>query len=84
MIPGVAASETGGAQTGTRACRGMGPQDGCARRAERHWEGRPEGVKAPYAEPWRMQAGAGVPRGTRNPVGRRGGHPARLNTCSDR
>ena len=84
MIPGVAASGTGGAQTGARVAPGYGPA-GCMRAASGTALGRPAiGGESPVREAARAQAGAGVPRGTRNPVGRSGGHPARLNTCSDR
>ena len=47
MIPGVAASGTGGAQTGVRARRGMDRHRARAKPAERPWEGRPERVRAP-------------------------------------
>ena len=43
--------------------------------------GRPAGEgESPVGEARGSAAGSRVPRGTRNPVGRSGDHPARLNT----
>ena len=47
MIPGVAASETGGAQTGARRAPGFGPRERPSSAAERSWKDRPERVRAP-------------------------------------
>ena len=49
-IPGVAASETGRAQTGVRAPRGSDCIRDSMIPAERFWEDRPERVKAPYVK----------------------------------
>ena len=46
-IPGVAASETGRAQTGMRAFRGSDRMNDSANLAEWFWESQPERVKAP-------------------------------------
>ena len=46
-IPGVAASETGRAQTGVRALRGSDRIIDSAILAERFWESLPQRVKAP-------------------------------------
>jgi hypothetical protein len=40
--------------------------------------------ESPVGESVHERAGSGVPRDTRNLVGRRGDHPPRLNTLSDR
>ena len=48
MIPEVAASGPGRAQTGVRSTPGLGPQTRPASLMERPWEGRPKRVKAPY------------------------------------
>ena len=47
VIPGVAASETGRAQTDVRAHRGSDRIYDSLRLAERPWKDRPERVKAP-------------------------------------
>ena len=80
MIPGVAASETGRAQTGTRAFRGSDRR--------RHFKFQPNplgnGAKegeSPVGEGTRRAAGSRVPRDTRNLVGTSGDHPVRLNTA---
>ena len=49
-IPGVAASETGRAQTVVRAPRGSDRIIDLRRIAEWFWESQPERVKAPYAK----------------------------------
>ena len=50
MIPGVAASGTGRAQTEMRAFRGSDRGIDSTSLAERFWESRPERVKAPLAK----------------------------------
>ena len=50
MIPEVAASEPGRAQTDVRACRGSDCISDSLRIAERYWKDRRERVKAPYAK----------------------------------
>ena len=48
VIPEVAASETGGGQTGVRALRGSDRRIDSASLMERFWESLPQRVKAPY------------------------------------
>ena len=48
MIPEVAASETGGGQTGVRALRGSDRGIDSVSLMERFWESLPQRVKAPY------------------------------------
>ena len=50
MIPEVAASETGRAQTGMRASRGSDRTIDSRVLAEWFWESQPERVKAPYVK----------------------------------
>ena len=79
MISGVAASETGRAQTGVRALRGSDRRR--HERAQRKGLGSPAGEgESPVGEGRVRAAGSRVPRDTGNLVGRRGDHPARLNT----
>ena len=80
MIPKVAASEIGEAQTGMLASRGKDRNDPVRNLAEGFWKSPPERVKVPYAKEERRRAESGVPRYTRNLVGRNGDHPVRLNT----
>ena len=47
-IPSVAASESGRAQTVMRASRGSDCGRDLQRTGERHWNSRPERVRAPY------------------------------------
>ena len=55
MIPGVAASGTGRAQTRARAFWGSDRIIDSISLAERFWESRPERVKAPYAKARRTE-----------------------------
>ena len=55
VIPEVAASETGRAQTSVRACWGSDRGRDSARVMEWFWESQPERVKAPYMKPERTQ-----------------------------
>ena len=50
MIPQVAASERGRAQTMVRAPWGLGPHLVLPILAERYWKDRPKRVKAPYVK----------------------------------
>ena len=50
VIPGVAASETGRAQTGVRAHRGYGPQQVSRITNRTVWEVRPKRVKVSYVK----------------------------------
>ena len=64
-----------------RACTpGYGLQHGSVNDSRRVWEVPPKRVKASYAKLKTRLAGSGVPRDTRNLVGRRRDHPPRLNT----
>ena len=72
VIPRVAASESGAAQTaGVEARRGVvgAPAKQTAEATGTAWKGGPQGVRAPYGK-----------RDTRNPVRSSRDHPARLNT----
>ena len=50
MIPGVAASETGRAQTSVRACWGSDCKHDLIRVVEWHWKDQRNRVKAPYTK----------------------------------
>ena len=79
-IPKVAASEMGRAQTGVRAYRGYGLHLRFSK-VSRTVLGKPaEESESLVSENMREQTVSGVPRDTRNPVGRREDHLPRLNT----
>ena len=59
---------------------GYGLRYGSVEDSRRVWEVPPERVKASYMKSETRLAGSGVPRDTRNLVGRRRDHPPRLNT----
>ena len=79
MIPGVAASGTGRAQTEARALRGSDRKSHAE--VQQNGLGRPAGEgESPVSEGLMQAAGSRVPRDTRNLVGMSGDHPVRLNT----
>ena len=80
MIPQVAASERGRAQTGMRAFRGSDCHQGSARDRRTVLEGPAAEGESPVSEVPSSQAGSRVPRDTGNPVGMSGDHSVRLNT----
>ena len=55
-----------------------------SRRAERHWKGRPERVRVPYAKAEARGLEIQSTTGHANPVGSREDHLPRLNTLDDR
>ena len=78
-MPGVAASETGGAQTAVRARRGS--DCGIGTSHSQTVLGKPAGEgESPVGEMTRDMAGSRVHRDTRNLDGMSGDHPVRLNT----
>ena len=80
------ASESGGAQT-ILVLAGVGLQDQPSTSVlvvERHWKGRPEGVRVPYTKLKAMWVGILSTAGHANPAGSWGVRPPRLNTLDDR
>ena len=79
-IPGVAASEKGGAQTREHAPWGCGLARAEAILRRRGMESPARERNSRVTEKEKAAASTRVPQDTRNPVGSRGDHPPRLNT----
>jgi hypothetical protein len=60
------------------------PAKAHSRPAERHWKGRPERVRVPYAKAEMRGLEIQSTTGHANPVGSREDHLPRLNTLDDR
>ena len=81
MIPLVAASERGSAQTvNLRVCGVAGQRYPFTKVSRIVLESTVREGNNPVDENWSEVAGTRVPRGTCNPVGSWGAHPPRLNT----
>ena len=59
---------------------GVDTQKALKNLVEYAWKGKPKKSKSPVDEKRNKQEWSRVPQDTRNPVGRRGDHPPRLNT----
>jgi len=81
MIPSVAASERGQAQTKSLRTFGVaGRQHPFTKVSRIELESSAKEGNSPVDENWSEVAGTRVPRDTSNPVGSWGAHPPRLNT----
>ncbi len=81
MIPLVAASERGPAQTKNLRVFGVAGQQYPFTKVSRiELESSAKEGNSPVDENWSEVAGTRVPRDTSNPVGSWGAHPPRLNT----
>ena len=81
MIPLVAASERGRAQTKDLRVFGVAGQQYPFTKVSRIvLESTARAGNSPVGENWSEVAGTRVPRDTSNPVGSWGAHPPRLNT----
>ena len=80
VIPKVVASEIGTAQTSHIMWLGYGPQNGRRKDSQTYLERWGKAGDTPVDEILKPLAVSRVRRDTRNPDGRNGDHPRRLNT----